>query len=348
MWFEDVLVADEPGSTPPLCLMDVEADRSLLWVAPQSGTYQTALWSDVPASMAVSEGKCDGSLIACVPNNFGLQPIFDAIAGDAFTFVIEAEQTTPFQLQIELMPVSPSCPVGELFGPSSIVGGSTFGAANEFGSDCGGFESNDQAWIFIPEVSGIYRFDTAGSNFDTILEVFDDFCGGSVIACIDDNPMDTFAVLDVELEAGHVYTIVVDGFGGQSGDYQLALDLIEPIDPGCGTAMPVGVPSQTSGTTNGSNNDSDGSCSFNPAPELEFWWTAPATGTYVISTEGSNFDTLLYVRDGGCDGVELGCSDDWFDLWSQVQVDLVAGQTISIFMDGFSGAGSFDLSITAG
>ena len=83
-------------------------------------------------------------------------------------------------------------------------------------------------------------------------------------------------------------------------------------------------------------------------PEREFWWTAPATGTYVIDTSGSSYDTLIFVREGGCNGLELACNDDTpQDLTSAVQVDLVAGQIISIFVDGFSGTGSFNLHIDA-
>ena len=117
---------------------------------------------------------------------------------------------------------------------------------------------------------------------------------------------------------------------------------------GCGQALPAGVPVSTMGTTNGSGDDFTGSCAFNPAPEREFWWTAPATGTYRIDTIGSSYDTLLHVRNGGCEGNELACDDDaGGNLASLVTVDLLEGQTISIFVDGFNGPGSFVLNINA-
>lgn len=467
--FDDTFFADGSSAFPPLCFPDNTSDRTLLWVAPESGMYQVALWSEVPLEVALVWGDCQGSLLGCTPNNVGLTG-FEAIAGNSYTFVIEGEQTGGFELQLEFQGDAPSCPVGQLFGPQEQLFGSTLGAPLEFGSECGGFESSDQAWLFIPEVSGLYRFDTAGSSFDTILHVFGDFCGGPLLACNDDNPLDTNAILDVELQAGQPYTIVVDGFGGQSGDYQLALQLLgapaglcegadvlasalpvslswpiavdfgdafigcapapferrlvwtSPIEGlvrvrqdaspnfsglavfpggcaegqfecqiagdvepeivlpvivgqellivseyepsgggeisltiesadamgGCGTPMPAGVPSQVSGTTNGSGNEYLGSCAFNPVPEREFWWTAPATGTYVIDTSGSSYDTLIFVREGGCNGLELACNDDTpQDLTSAIQLDLVEGQIISIFVDGFSGTGSFNLHIDA-
>ncbi len=467
--FEDLLAGDEPSLVPELCLPVVSADRSLLWVAPTTGVYQMALLSEVEAWASVTAGKCEGPSFGCVFGD-GTLFEFEAVAGEPYTFVVESNQTGFFQLQVQLAGGTQSCPIGQLFGPIDFVGGSTLGAPGQFGSDCGGAESSDLGWLFIPEVSGTYRFDTAGSSFDTVLEVLGDVCGGPVLACNDDNEFNTNAVVDVELQAGQPVTVVVDGYGGQSGEYQLSLELlgsssglcdsaeflpstlpvalawpidldfgnlffdcsfanserrlrwtapedalvrvrqtalpnfsglavfpdgcseagfecqvsgsdfepevvlsvvagqellivseyefgqpgdvqltIEPFAPvvGCGTPLPAGVPSQAMGTTNGSNNDYIGTCAFNPAPEREFWWTAPATGNYTISTAGSTYDSLIYVRNGGCDGVELGCNDDWEgSLSAQLDVGLIAGQTISIFVDGYNGPGSFDLTIT--
>ena len=59
----------------------------------------------------------------------------------------------------------------------------------------------------------------------------------------------------------------------------------------------------------------------------------------------------MYIRDGGCEGPELACSDDTFtdmglQLWSSVELPLAADQTISIFVDGYNGAGDYELSIS--
>jgi hypothetical protein len=468
VYWGDEITADESSSLFPLCAPEDTRDHSLVWIAPEAGTYRMTLFSDVGAWGAVLDSFCEGAHLACVPGS-GESVQFEAHAGQTFTFVVESAAPGPYELWIELQGSTQECPTGQLFGPSHVVSSSTVGASPQFSSECGGEESSDEGWLFIPEVSGVYRLDTTGSNFDTLLHVFGDVCGGPVLACIDDTQFGTAAAIDVELQAGLAYTIVVDGWGGQVGDYELSLELveatslcdgaellpstlpaslswgveedlgnqffgcsfannerrllwtapedalvrvrqdafpnfsaiavfpdgcaegqfecqttldvepevvlpvvagqellivseyepgqpgdvtltIEPVEDvvGCGTPMPEGVPSQVMGTTSGFNNDHSGSCSFNPAPEREWWWRAPATGHYVISTAGSAFDTLLYVRDGGCDGEELACNDDFIDLSSQVEVDLFAGQTISIFADGFSGAGSFVLTITEG
>src|SRR5262245_3394095 len=60
------------------------------------------------------------------------------------------------------------------------------------------------------------------------------------------------------------------------------------------------------GTTTGVSADS-GTCGGGSAPEATVFYTAPRTGTYVIDTIGSAFDTVLYVRAGV---TELSCNDD--------------------------------------
>ena len=81
-------------------------------------------------------------------------------------------------------------------------------------------------------------------------------------------------------------------------------------------------------------------------------WTAPWSGRFVITTEGSSFDTVLSVRQGSCAGRELICNDDAGNVGgsSEVTVDLNDCQTVTIVVDGGLGAsieGSYQLAIRA-
>ncbi len=114
-------------------------------------------------------------------------------------------------------------------------------------------------------------------------------------------------------------------------------------------------PITRSGTTAGQPNGLGGaSCGGggNEAREVAFAYTAPSTGFFAIDTQGSAFDTVLYVRDGSCTGDELACNDDVSPdtVASQMEIFLRAGQRIIIVVDGFGNAsGSFMLHInTAG
>lgn len=83
------------------------------------------------------------------------------------------------------------------------------------------------------------------------------------------------------------------------------------------------------------------------SPDATFAYAAPRSGFYVIDTRGSDFDTVLSVRSGGCTGEELACSDDEAGgVQSRIGLELIEGQPIVIVVDGYSGAGgAFSLNV---
>jgi hypothetical protein len=100
------------------------------------------------------------------------------------------------------------------------------------------------------------------------------------------------------------------------------------------------------GTTTGMRDDYAVSCAPAGAPDVVLGFTAPATATYFFDTAGSDFDTVLSLRTGGCEGSELTCNDDARDLTSAITTYLLAGQRVGIVVDGYSGAhGSFTLDV---
>jgi len=102
-----------------------------------------------------------------------------------------------------------------------------------------------------------------------------------------------------------------------------------------------------SGSTIGVSDDLDPPCiGEGTAGDIAYAWVAPATGTFVFTTEGSNYDTALYVLDGDCFGPVLACNDDYQGLQSQVILQATQGQAFTIFIDGYSSnEGSYFLSI---
>jgi hypothetical protein len=65
-------------------------------------------------------------------------------------------------------------------------------------------------------------------------------------------------------------------------------------------------------------------------------FTAPANGTYVVSTLGSAIDTILSVRSNcGAPNSELACNDDSVGLTSEVQFDGRAGVEYALIVDGY-------------
>jgi hypothetical protein len=114
------------------------------------------------------------------------------------------------------------------------------------------------------------------------------------------------------------------------------------VDEDLGSATGNAV---ASGSTVGETNDQDPSCAMSSAPDVAFVWTALVGGTYTFDTVGSSFDTVLFVRED-CVGAELACNDDAVMLQSQVAVDLMAGQSVTVVVDGWGNStGNYVLNI---
>ena len=109
---------------------------------------------------------------------------------------------------------------------------------------------------------------------------------------------------------------------------------------------PEGDPAVVGTTAYASHNEGS-PCSSSRGPDLRFLWRPDTTDSYRISTEGSSFDTVLYVYEG-CNGPVMGCNDDSVDRTSTVVVSAEAGQTYVIVVDGYDrpDAGNFELSVT--
>ena len=72
--------------------------------------------------------------------------------------------------------------------------------------------------------------------------------------------------------------------------------------------------------------------------DVSLQWTAPSAGTWRFDTAGSDFDTVLHVRDGVCGATSLACSDDvgGGDYTSQLDVTLRSGQVVTAVISGFN------------
>ena len=127
---------------------------------------------------------------------------------------------------------------------------------------------------------------------------------------------------------------------------------LEVIDSPCvATELGDELPVVRSGSTAGDSVFQTASCgdALHRSPEATFWWSPPYAGSFNFSTAQSSFDTVLFILDGDCEGSEVGCSDDVGQgvLTSSVQINLTAGQTIFIVIDGYNGeSGSYRLEIT--
>ena len=226
---------------------------------------------------------------------------------------------------------------------------------------------------FVAPAAGTWVFDTLGSAYDTVLYALD-ACGGAELACNDDFGGGRESEVRLALAAGQAVFLTVDGYGVRNGAWSLNATLLPAVEAACfdgidedldgaldcadsdcaasagcvcvdGTLTSV-APVGAFGSTLGAVDDQAGSCGGGTAEDVVAQWTAPAAGLYTFDTVGSAYDTVLYVLDD-CGGAELACNDDSAGLQSSLQVNLLAGQSVRVVVDGFStNAGAYVLNIT--
>jgi hypothetical protein len=123
----------------------------------------------------------------------------------------------------------------------------------------------------------------------------------------------------------------------------------------CGGSTNVRAGAATGGRFSGATSGVglfSGSCADAGGPEALYHFTLDTVSDVFLTTHGSGFDTVLYVRGCGCGGAEVACNDDADGRTTSAisLTDLPPG-TYGAFVDGkgSGGAGSyiFDVYITA-
>lgn len=210
-------------------------------------------------------------------------------------------------------------------------------------------------WIAPEDSDRPVVFSTGGSSFDTVLAVYRGSVLGRLteVASNDDSAGLTSQVGFLPT-SGETYSIAVDGYDGEQGDIRLEWFLQEPLsndhfedrevlDPGGGELSRI----TTSATFQPGEPAHAGQ---DDTPSVWWSWTAgEQPGILVVSTGGSDFDTVLALYRGSTLGslVEVRSNDDFAGTTSQVSTSFLPGQTFQVAVGGYSGAsGNLRLSWT--
>ena len=223
--------------------------------------------------------------------------------------------------------------------------------------------SSEVAYVFRAPAAGPVCITTAQSEFDTVLHVREAACADGVeVACNDDDGA-AFGIAQaqnstIELNAvqNTAYYIFVDGYGrNSSGNYVLevrgnACDAPWGEGPtDCLAPRQIAPGQVVVGHTTDGDDNYQGLRRRRPGVRVPL--SVPFAGRLCASTVGSDFDTVLYVRDGQCaDGMELSCNDDiaFGNTRSQVAFDAAANTDYFLFVDAFANGGNFQLELTEG
>ena len=116
--------------------------------------------------------------------------------------------------------------------------GTTVGYTDDYDEVCpySGSTSPDVVYVFSPNTTGDYEFDICESGYDTKIYVYD--TSMNLMGCNDDycndsagNPYRSY--LAIQNMAPGDYYIIIDGYNGDAGDYQLTVGELEPCEVEC-------------------------------------------------------------------------------------------------------------------
>lgn len=103
---------------------------------------------------------------------------------------------------------------------SPVVQNNTCGSGNHFFSGCGSSSAHDRAYHWTAPSSGSFTITTAGSSFDTVLQIMNEAQTAS-LGCNDDSNGTLQSSIALNLSAGQKISIVVDGYGSSCGAFKL-------------------------------------------------------------------------------------------------------------------------------
>lgn len=334
------------------CGGELSRERYYEFRAPEAGTYRfEVVEADFDPILQLREpGSCGGPLLDCNDDFFDILPrlerpmaagesiviAVDGFSGSEGSFVLSGQfldDEPPPVCQFEDLGASES--VNIVVGPPANPG--------VHSGTCGGEGVGELVFRWTAPSSRVWVFDTEGTGGDSIIYLRSDCESAGSIECNADNDNQTsFARIARFVPAGAEVFAFVDGQFGPIGPVALNIEPAVCFDEDIGTAIDTSF----FGSTVGGVDRLTPPCEGSSTPEFNFLWEAPFSGPVEFNTIGSNFDTVLHVREGGCGGQVVACNDDFFDLQSRVVIEAQAGQTYTISVDGFDGqAGAFTLNI---
>ncbi|MDP2314796.1 MAG: hypothetical protein Q8P41_17965 [Pseudomonadota bacterium] len=197
------------------------ADSFVAWTAPATDTYVfDTLGSTADTLLWVAADECDGAELGCNGDTFGTasQVTVSLTRGDVVVVGVEAAGAWVLNAW------QGDCPQYSIGSELGVQGSTTAATTNLTSSVC---TSDPEAAVtvrWIAPSSGTWTFSTDGSDFDTILALYEETCDGAEIACNDD-ASDTYGPSEVSvyLAAGDVVAVGVGGYEGATGEYLLTI-----------------------------------------------------------------------------------------------------------------------------
>lgn len=180
----------------------------------------------------------------------------------------------------------------------------------------------DLWYVWTPTMSGNYRIETCGSNFDTVLSVFS-ACDGFEIACNDNYEVgpstgctsNRSRIGSLTVSAGvPLYVRVAatsNAFLSATSSVNLSIFPAPavPVNDTCAGALPAMIGANPFDTTEATN-DWFTTCVATLGRDVWFVFNAPSSGKLTLATcPGTTWSTVMSLHDG-CNGMELACNNN--------------------------------------
>ncbi|MCB1059868.1 MAG: T9SS type A sorting domain-containing protein [Calditrichaeota bacterium] len=255
----------------------------------------------------------------------------------------------------------------------------------DYGGDCGD-DGDDVVYELVIGQDGLpagpYSISACGSDFDTVIELWDscpDADGSALVACNDDadvpcndnNDGYSSCISGIYLEDG-TYFIILFGYGFDQGDYILSFNPGSNCgDNGCLETAANSYPCNAQPVVLSGGSAYEFGISYEGALSAPYdycgtypgacglWYSVVGTGNLMRAhtcDAETDYDTKINVYTGSCDAlVCVDGNDDWDpdnnftcdqNLSSKVDWCSEAGVTYYIFVNGFEGeTGNFGLTV---
>jgi uncharacterized protein (TIGR03437 family) len=220
-------------------------------------------------------------------------------------------------------PSTATLAAGQPYSVSQNTGGASSSPSDPVHSCTSKADSRTVWYRYTVTFNGTLRIDTFGSNYDTVLAVYDSTAlATGELACNDDaDEFDTTSALTVTVTNGQVLLIEVAGYGSSSTGGRMLLNIKGQPAPTAAndetgsataiTSLPARFTEDTSAATAAANDPVHSCTSRADGHTVWFRYFAAAGGYLFLDTLGSTYDTVLSIYDGAATAAnEKECNDD--------------------------------------
>ena len=300
-WSLSFVAAPECGDPTGLGSANLtETTADLSWTAPAFGTPTNYNWEVQPSGMpqGTAGAPASGVEATTAVTAMGL------MAGTPYDFYVQTNcggTLSAYAGPVSFTTTFPPPTNDECATAIAMVCGETVSGSTVLATDSGSNAAFDVFYSFTDTILQDVTLSLCNSGYDTYVRVFDDCPQTNEIAGNDDSAAcaaGTRSEVTFTAQPNTTYYIMVEGFGGNEGNYEMTATCIPnvpaPANDLCSAATAITLPGALSGETTAGATDSstggtdDTSCQgFTFKSDVWYTFVAPLTGQVDIATTTS-------------------------------------------------------------